>query len=366
MSGNTFGTLFRITTFGESHGLAVGGIIDGFPTGTKVDLDFIQSELNRRRPGQSFVTSPRDEQDQIVIASGLYKHKSTGAPVAFWILNRDHVSSEYEHLEDVLRPSHADYTYLQKYGIRDHRGGGRASARETASRVVGGAFAKILLNELGITVQAFVSSVGPIALETAYTGLDLAKTDLSPVRCPDETVAAQMEAYLKQIIHEKDTTGGIITCVIKNVPPGWGEPVFDKLQADLAKAMLSIPAAKGFDYGSGFGGTSLKGSEHNDKPVMDPQTGKVRMETNHSGGIQGGISNGEDIFFRVAFKPVSTIGVAQQTLNRQGQAITFKGAPRFDSCVAPRAVPVVEAMAALVLADFHLRQKCNDPSLYRP
>lgn len=361
MSGNTFGRLFRLTTFGESHGRAVGGVIDGCPPGLHADIPFIERELARRKPGQSDYTTPRGETDSVIFSSGILEGMTTGTPIGFWILNTDQHEEEYDHLRKLFRPSHADLTYQQKYGIRDHRGGGRASARETVSRVVAGAFAKLLLMRGNITVQAYVSSIGPVSLTTNYTGLSLDKTEDSPVRCPDPHTSAEMEKYLQDIMRERNSTGGTITCIARHVPPGLGEPVFDKLQAALAHAMLSIPAVKGFEYGSGFEGTTMKGSEHNDPyALVTEPDGSVQIRTlsNRSGGIQGGISSGEDIFFRVAFKPISTIGLEQLTLDDQGRNVRFTGARRYDPCPVPRAVVIVEAMTALVLADYFLMQKC--------
>lgn len=356
MAGNTFGNLFRLTTFGESHGLAIGGIIDGYPAGITIDEGFIQNELERRKPGQSKIVTQRKEGDRIIILSGVFNSVSTGTPIGFMIENEDQKSKDYDHNTEVLRPSHADFTYFQKYGIRDHRGGGRSSARETASRVAAGAFAKLLLKKVSsVSIQAYVHSVGEISLNKKYQELDLSKTENNIVRCPDEEVAQKMIYEIENIRKSGDTIGGVITCVIKNCPVGWGEPVFDKLHADLAKAMLSINAVKGFEFGSGFSGTTMKGSEHND--IFVCQDGKIATKTNHSGGIQGGISNGEDIYFNVAFKPVATIIQEQDTVDIHGNATKIQGKGRHDPCVLPRAVPIVEAMAALVLADHCLRFK---------
>ncbi|MDP2423747.1 MAG: chorismate synthase [Bacteroidales bacterium] len=358
MAGNTIGNVFRLTTFGESHGSAIGGVVDGCPAGLTLDVDFIQQELNRRRPGYSEGSSPRKEEDIFQIVSGVYLGKSIGTPIAFIISNKDQQPSDYAHLEKTFRPSHADYTYTQKYGIRDPRGGGRSSARETAARVAGGAIAKLLLNSLNVRVQAYVSAIGPIMLAADYRTLTLEKAERSPVRCPDEETALNMISYLETLRSQGDSTGGVITGIISGVPPGWGEPVFDKLQADLAKAMLSINAVKGFEYGSGFAGASMIGSEHND--LFEPRQGNdnsqfIKTRTNYSGGIQGGISNGEDIYFRVAFKPVSTIMKDQISVDEQGHQVLLEGKGRHDICIAPRAVPIVEAMAAITLVDHYLR-----------
>ncbi|MDL5046797.1 chorismate synthase [Oscillatoria amoena NRMC-F 0135] len=353
---NSFGTLFRITTFGESHGPAIGVLIDGCPAGLEIDEAFIQSELNRRKPGQSKITTQRKEDDSVNIFSGVFNGKSTGSPIALVIENSDQRSKDYGHLENTFRPSHADFTYETKYGFRDHRGGGRSSARETASWVAAGAIAKSLLNKSGIEIQAFVSQVGDI-LAPPYHQLDLSKTENSIVRCPDAATAEKMIALIDQVRLDRDTVGGIVTCVIRNTPVGLGEPIFDKLHAQLGKAMLSINAAKGFEYGSGFDGVRLRGSQHNDEFVNEK--GRIRTKTNHSGGIQGGISNGEDIYFNVAFKPVATIMQHQQSVDKAGNEVTVSGKGRHDPCVVPRAVPIVEAMAALVLADFLLRNKIS-------
>ena len=352
---NTFGKIFRVTTFGESHGKAVGGIIDGFPAGIEIDEDFVQKELDRRRPGQSVITTPRDESDKIEFLSGIYEGKSTGTPIAFLIWNNNQHAADYQKLRDVFRPSHADYTYTAKYGIRDHRGGGRSSARETIARVAGGAVAKLALRKLGITIQAYTSQAGNIVLEKGYSELDLSLTESNIIRCPDPETAEKMIELVKQVKTEGDTIGGIVSCVIKGAPVGLGEPVFGKLHAELAKAMLSINAAKGFDYGMGFAGISLKGSEVNDSFVS--VNGSIRTGTNYSGGIQGGISNGEDIYFRVAFKPVPTILREQQTVNDKKENIMLQVQGRHDPCVLPRAVPIVEAMAAMTLLDAYLLNK---------
>lgn len=350
MAGNIFGTIFRVTTFGESHGEAIGGIIDGCPSGIELNMEVIQNELNRRKPGQSSIVTQRKEPDEVRFLSGIFEGKTTGTPIGFVIENTNQKSKDYDHLQAVFRPSHADYTYEQKYGVRDPRGGGRSSARETASRVVAGAIAKQILPQIKIT--AFVSSVGKICLEKPYSELDFSEIEKNPVRCPDPQLAQQMEQYIKDVRKEGDTIGGTITCVVQNVPMGLGEPVFDRLQAQIAKAMLSINAVKGFEYGSGFAGTQLKGSEHNDLFNPDGTT-----QTNYSGGIQGGISNGMDIYFRVAFKPVATLMKPQQTIDSQGNIVTIEGKGRHDACVLPRAVPIVEAMTAIVLADCFLLNK---------
>jgi chorismate synthase len=358
--GNSFGTLFKITTFGESHGPAIGVVVDGCPAGLAIDEEFIQQEMNRRRPGQSRLTTQRQEGDQVEILSGVFEGRTTGTPIALLIRNEDQRSKDYTHIAQTYRPSHADFTYDSKYGHRDYRGGGRSSARETAARVAGGAIAKLLLKEWGISVHGYVSQVGNITTGP-YQTLDLAKTEDTPVRCPDLEAAEQMIALIDEVRKSRDTIGGLVTAVIKGVPPGLGEPVFDRLHAELGKAMLSINAAKGFEYGSGFGGVALRGSEHNDAFYREGNTVKTR--TNHSGGIQGGISNGEDIYFKVAFKPVATIMQDQESIDATGNEVVVTGKGRHDPCVLPRAVPIVEAMAALVIADFHLR---NQSSKLRP
>lgn len=350
MAGNSYGTLYRITTFGESHGEALGGIIDGCPSGITLDFEAIQLEMSRRKPGQSAIVTQRKEPDDVQFLSGIFEGKTTGMPIGFVIPNTNQKSDDYSHIKDNYRPSHADYVYDQKYGLRDYRGGGRSSARETASRVVAGAIAKQILPSLSI--NAYVSSVGPITLDKSYQELDFSKTESNPVRCPDEASAIAMEDYIREIRKQGDTVGGTVSCVIKNVPVGLGEPVFDKLHAELGKAMLSINAVKGFEFGSGFSGTAMKGSEHNDLYNPDGTT-----KTNLSGGIQGGISNGMDIYFRVAFKPVATIMQKQESLNNKGEITEMIGKGRHDPCVVPRAVPIVEAMAAIVLADFYLINK---------
>lgn len=351
---NTFGNLFRLTSFGESHGAAIGGVIDGCPSGITVDFDFIQKELDRRKPGQSAITTPRKEDDTVEFLSGIYEGKTTGTPIGFIIRNSNQHSSDYDNLREVFRPSHADYTYLTKYGYRDHRGGGRSSARETIARCVAGALAKLILKErLGVQITAYTSQVGPIRLEKTYKELDLNAIEENPVRCPDSSVAEQMIALIKEMKSEGDTVGGVISCVCQGVPTGLGEPVFGKLHAALGSAMLSINSTKGFEYGMGFEGVQYKGSEMNDAFYKD-KDGKVSTKTNHSGGIQGGISNGEDIYFRVAFKPIATLLREQQTIDKEGNEMHLKAKGRHDSCVLPRAVPIVESMAALVLADYYL------------
>ena len=350
---NTFGEIFRLTTFGESHGAAIGGVIDGMPPGIGIDLGIVQHELDRRRPGQSALTTPRKESDRVEILSGLFEGKTTGMPIGFIIRNENQHSADYDNLRDVFRPSHADYTYYNKYGIRDHRGGGRASARETAARCVAGAFAKIALQTQGISVKAYTSQVGGIALPGTYKDYDLNAIESNAVRCPDAATAEKMADLIKSVKAEGDTIGGIITGVITGVPVGVGEPVFGKLHAALGAAMLSINAAKGFDYGCGFEGVALRGSKQNDLFVADGE-GHVHTLTNNSGGIQGGISNGEDIYFRVAFKPVATLLREQATIDKEGHAATVKARGRHDACVLPRAVPVVESMAAMTVLDYLL------------
>jgi chorismate synthase len=355
--GNIFGHRFKISTFGESHGLAIGVIIDGCPAGLDVDEALIQEEMDRRRPGQSKITTQRQEADRVEILSGVFEGKTTGSPIAMAIYNLDQKSKDYSHIADKFRPSHADYTYTEKYGFRDYRGGGRSSARETAARVAAGAIAKMLLKKLNIETTAYVSQVGPIVLGKSYNELDLSITETNIVRCPDPEVAQKMIDYIDETRLKRDTVGGVVSCVIKGVPPGLGEPVFDKLHADLGKAMLSINAVKGFEYGSGFGGVQMYGSQHND--VFEKSGDKVITKTNYSGGIQGGISNGQDIYFRVAFKPVATIMKDQESVNEKGEKVTVTGKGRHDPCVVPRAVPIVEAMAALVIADFYLLNKTS-------
>ena len=350
--GNTFGKLFRLTTYGESHGIAIGGILEGCPAGLQLNLEAIQEEMNRRKPGQSAIVTQRKEADQVVFHSGIFEGRTTGTPIGFVIENTNQKSKDYGHIKDSYRPSHADYVYDQKYGFRDYRGGGRSSARETACRVVAGAIAKQFLGD--IQIHAFVSQVGDVKLETPLSDIDFAKTESNPVRCPDPATAEKMEELIRKVRKEGDTIGGVVSCVIKNVPVGLGEPVFDKLHAELGKAMLSINAVKGFEYGSGFQGVTMMGSEHNDRYNPDGTT-----QTNYSGGVQGGISNGMDIYFKVAFKPVATLIQSYETIDKEGNAVEVQGKGRHDPCVVPRAVPIVEAMAALVLADYTLLARTN-------
>ncbi|WP_209331352.1 chorismate synthase [Lunatimonas salinarum] len=354
---NTFGRAFTITTFGESHGKGLGVIIDGCPAGVEIDEAFIRSEMQRRKPGQSKITTQRKEEDEFQILSGVFEGKSTGTPISIIVLNTDQKSKDYSHIADKFRPSHADYTYHQKYGVRDYRGGGRSSARETAARVAAGAVAKLMLKSFGVHVSAYVSQAGHISLDKPYSQLDLTRTEENIVRCPDPVVAEQMIAYIDEIRKDRDTVGGVVSCVATGVPPGLGEPVFDRLHAALGHAMLSINAVKGFEYGSGFEGVQMRGSQHNDAFYREGD--RVRTRTNHSGGIQGGISNGEDIYFRVAFKPVATIMQDQESVNEAGEATIVSGKGRHDPCVVPRAVPIVEAMCALVLADFLLLNRLS-------
>jgi chorismate synthase len=355
MAGNSFGNIFRITTFGESHGEAVGVVIDGCPAGLAVDMEQVQQEMDRRRPGQSHITTQRQEADRVEVLSGIFEGKTVGTPITLLVRNEDARSKDYSHIKDKFRPSHADFTYQEKYGLRDYRGGGRSSARETVARVAAGAIAKQLLATMGIKVQGYVSTVGNIDVNIPYQELDLSIAETNIVRCPHPDTAFLMVHAIEDVRKAGDTLGGVVSCVISGAPVGLGEPVFDKLHADLAKAMMSINATKGFEYGSGFDGVRLKGSEHNDK--FENQAGQIRTTTNHSGGIQGGISNGMDIYFRVAFKPVATIMQAQESVNEQGDAVTVQGKGRHDPCVVPRAVPIVEAMAALVIADHVLRNR---------
>jgi chorismate synthase len=350
--GNTFGKIFKLTTYGESHGAAIGGILEGCPAGLELDLDAIQEQMARRKPGQSAIVTQRKEADQVIIHSGVFEGITTGTPIGFVIENTNQKSKDYGHIKDSYRPSHADYVYDQKYGFRDYRGGGRSSARETACRVVGGAIARQFLKD--IRIDAFVSQVGSVKLETLYNKIDFSKIESNPVRCPDAATAAKMEELIRKVRKEGDTIGGVISCVIRNVPVGLGEPVFNKLHAELGRAMLSINAVKGFEYGSGFHGVTMKGSEHNDRYNTDGTT-----QTNNSGGVQGGISNGMDIYFNVAFKPVATLIQAYETIDKEGNAVEVKGKGRHDPCVVPRAVPIVEAMAALVLADYTLLARTN-------
>lgn len=352
---NTFGKIFTLTSFGESHGAGIGGVIDGFPAGIAIDTDFIQQELNRRKPGQSKITTDRKEGDVVELLSGVFEGVSTGCPIGFLVRNTNQHSNDYENLRNVFRPSHADYTYTQKYGVRDHRGGGRSSARETISRCVAGALAKLALKQLGVSIQAYTSQVGNIALEKDYKLYDLNQTETNAVRCPDPVKAQQMEELIAGVKAEGDTIGGVITCVVKGCPVGLGEPAFGKLHAALGHAMLTINAVKGFEYGEGFDGVCQRGSEQND--IFFNDGGVINTRTNHSGGIQGGISNGQDIFFRVAFKPVATLLQEQPTVNKDGEDTMVKARGRHDPCVLPRAVPVVEAMTAMVLLDYYLMNK---------
>ncbi len=352
---NVFGNIFTLSTFGESHGEAIGGVVDGMPAGIDIDIDFIQSELNRRRPGQSQITTSRQEADQVEILSGVFEGKSTGCPIGFIVRNSNQRSSDYENMRRVFRPSHADFTYFQKYGIRDHRGGGRSSARETISRCVGGALAKLALRQLGITITAYTSQVGHIAIERDYHQYDFDEIERNIVRCPDPQKATEMIELINAVKQEGDTIGGVISCVVSGCPVGLGEPAFDKLHAALGSAMLSINAVKGFEYGEGFDGVAARGSEQND--IFSSDHGVIHTLTNHSGGIQGGISNGNDIFFRVAFKPVATLLRPQPTVDVDGKETTLAVKGRHDPCVLPRAVPVVEAMAAMTILDFYLLNK---------
>ena len=355
---NTFGNIFRLTSFGESHGLVVGGIIDGCPSGIEMDMEYIQHELDRRKPGQSHITTPREEGDKVTFLSGIFEGKTTGAPIAFTIFNKNQESSDYDNLKDIYRPSHADYTYAKKYGNRDHRGGGRSSARETISRVVGGAVAKLILKELSVNVFAYTSQVGEVALSNDYSQYDLSQIESSIVRCPDKQMAETMIQLIEEVKSKGDTIGGVITCVVKGVPVGLGEPVFGKLHAALGSAMLGINAVKGFEYGQGFD-VSKRGSEVNDEFFND--NGKISTKTNNSGGVQAGISNGQDIYFRVAFKPVSTILRDQNTVDKTGKETNIKAKGRHDPCVLPRAVPIVEAMAALTILDYYLLAQTKLP-----
>lgn len=355
MPGNSIGHIFRLSTFGESHGLAIGGIIDGCPAGLQMDYSFIQNELNRRRPGQSPITTQRKEEDEVEFLSGIFEDKTTGTPIAFIIYNKDQQSSDYDHLKNTFRPSHADYTYDKKYGIRDHRGGGRSSARETATRVVGGAIAKLILAHVGIEITAFVSQIGNVATDINFTKIDPSLIESSPVRCPEAAKSEEMVALIDKLKKEGDTIGGTITCIVSKMPVGLGEPVFDKLHADLAKAIMSINAVKGFEYGSGFSAVTMRGSEDNDKFIFTGNS--ITTESNNSGGIQGGISNGQNIYFRVPFKPIATVLSDQQTVDKDGQKKIIKGKGRHDVCVVPRAVPIVESMTAIVLVDHYLRNK---------
>lgn len=355
---NTFGNIYRLTSFGESHGPGIGGVIDGCPAGIELDTTFIQQELNRRKPGQSRITTPRKEDDEVQFLSGVYEGKTTGTPIGFIIWNKNHHSSDYDNMTTVYRPSHADYTYQTKYGIRDPRGGGRSSARETIARCVAGAIAKLVLRQKGINIQAYTSQVGSIKLEGSYKDYDLNLTEESDVRCPDPEKAAEMEKLIAEVKSKGDTIGGVITCVIKGTPIGLGEPVFNKLHAELGHAMLTINAVKGFEYGDGFEAALYRGSERNDRFFND--NGHINTRTNHSGGIQGGISNGQDIYFRVAFKSVATILMEQETVNMDGEDTILKARGRHDPCVLPRAVPIVESMAAMTILDYLLLQKTRE------
>ncbi len=354
---NSFGNLLRITSFGESHGPGVGVILDGCPAGLEIDTSFIQAELERRKPGQSRITTQRKEPDEFEFLSGVFEGKTTGTPITILIRNKDAKSKDYGHIKDVFRPSHADFTYEKKYGIRDYRGGGRSSARVTAGWVAAGAIAKLILKEKDIHCNAYVSQVGQLKLEKSYQELDLSLTENNAVRCPDPKMADQMFAHIDQVRKDQDTIGGVVTGVVSGVPVGLGEPLFGKLNAELGYAMLSINAVKGFELGSGFQGVEMTGSSHNDE--MEAKDGETKSKTNHSGGIQGGISNGEDIYFNVAFKPVATIMKDQQSVDKEGNEVTVSGKGRHDPCVVPRAVPIVEAMSALVLADFYLIAQSN-------
>ncbi len=357
--GNTFGHIFRITTFGESHGPAIGVVVDGCPSGIEIDLEEIQRELDRRKPGQSKLSSARKEGDEVELLSGVFEGRTTGTPLAMLIRNRDARSRDYDHLAKAYRPSHADFTYQMKYGHRDWRGGGRSSARETAARVAAGAIARQFLRAKGVVIQAWVSQVGEVVLDVPPQTLDLTKVEETAVRCPDLLTAERMQELILKVKKEGDTVGGVVSCKVSGCPPGWGEPVFDRLQADLAKAMLSINACKGFEYGSGFGAAGMRGSQHNDLFYTESGEGTeaplIKTRTNFSGGIQGGITNGMDIDFRVAFKPVATILRPQESVDELGRKVVLQGKGRHDPCVVPRAVPIVEAMAALVLADHCLR-----------
>lgn len=354
---STYGKVFKISTFGESHGKAIGVVIDGCPAGVNFDEDFIQNELDRRKPGQSRITTQRKEADAFEVLSGVFEGKTTGTPIALVIHNEDQRSKDYGHIADKFRPSHADFTYTEKYGVRDYRGGGRSSARETAARVAAGALAKSILEGQGVKIYSYVSQIGTLKLDNPYQELDLTLIDTNAVRCPDQHMAEQMFNYVDEIRKAGDSVGGVITGVITGVPAGWGEPVFDKLHSELGKAMLSINAVKGFEYGSGFDGTTLLGSQHNDEFFIE--NGKVKTKTNHSGGIQGGISNGQDIYFKIAFKPTATIMRDQDSINASGEAVVVSGKGRHDPCVLPRAVPIVDAMSALVLVDFMLRARLS-------
>ena len=355
---NSFGQLLRLTTFGESHGVAIGGVVDGFPAGVVIDEGFIRGEMQRRRPGQSRITTQRNEQDEVRFLSGIFEGRSTGTPIAFVIVNGNSHSDDYDNLRDTFRPSHADFVYDRKYGIRDHRGGGRSSARETAVRVCAGALSKLALKQLGISVQAYTSQVGDIVLDGDYSQYDLSLAESNVVRCPDEEKAREMEQLILEVKRDGDTVGGVVSCVVKGVPVGLGEPLYDKLSSSLAHAMLSINAAKGFDYGNGFAAADGRGSQQND--IFYNNGGAIATRTNNSGGIQGGISNGNDIYFRVAFKPVATLLKEQSTVNKDCVETTLLARGRHDPCVVPRAVPVVEAMAALVVLDHYMLARARD------
>ena len=355
---NSFGQLLRLTTFGESHGVAIGGVVDGFPAGVAIDEGFIRSEMQRRRPGQSAITTQRNEQDEVRFLSGIFEGRSTGTPIAFVIENSNNHSKDYDNMREVFRPSHADYVYDRKYGVRDHRGGGRSSARETAVRVCAGAIAKLALRQLGISVQAYTSQVGGIVLEGDYSQYDLSLAETNVVRCPDAGKAREMEQLILDVKRDGDTVGGVVSCVVKGAPVGLGEPLYDKLSSSLAHAMLTINAAKGFDYGNGFAAAYGRGSQQND--IFYNDNGSIATRSNNSGGIQGGISNGNDIFFRVAFKPVATLLKEQETVTRDGKGTTLLAKGRHDPCVVPRAVPVVEAMAALVVLDHYMLARAKD------
>lgn len=357
MFNNTFGNIFRLTSFGESHGKAIGGVIDGFPAGISIDMAFVQQELNRRRPGQSALTTSRKEADEVEFLSGVYDGVSTGCPIGFAVWNTNQHSDDYDNMKNVYRPSHADFTYTKKYGIRDHRGGGRSSARETIARVVAGALAKLALRQLGISIAAFTSQVGSIKLDKDYAAYDLSQVEKNAVRCPDPVLAERMADFISQVKSEGDTVGGVVTCVVKGCPIGLGQPVFGKLHAALGSAMLSINAAKGFEYGQGFGSMEQRGSEQND--IFYNDSGRIAMYTNRSGGIQGGISNGQDIYFRVAFKPVATVLMEQPTVDKDGNETVLAARGRHDPCVLPRAVPIVEAMAAMTILDYYLLDKAS-------
>jgi len=360
MAGNVFGNLFRLTTFGESHGKGLGGVVDGCPAGVMLDLDFIQDELDRRKPGQSKIVTQRKEGDKVEFYSGVFEGLTTGTPIGFLIVNDNQKSHDYDHIKDKFRPSHADFTFQEKFGVRDYRGGGRSSARETASRVVGGAIAKLILKSKGIEITAYVSQVGSLRLEVSHESLNLNEIENNIVRCPDPVLAEEMINHIMDVRKQGDTIGGVVSCVIKGTPVGLGEPVFDKLHAELGKGMLSINAVKGFEFGSGFEGVALKGSQHNDEFYISEKG--VKTKTNLSGGIQGGISNGEDIYFKVAFKPVATIMQDQNSVDKDGDSVVVSGKGRHDPCVVPRAVPIVEAMAALTVVDYLMLKKTNQLS----